>query len=299
MTPQVSSSLITGGSTLAGSLLNAATSSYWASKNLDFQKRQFDYQRQLNELQMRREDSALQRGVADARAAGLSPLSATGAVTGDLSSTSFSGVGNNAGQVDVAGAVNSALKVYATLKDDKRADETTNANVLLAGAQAANAQAEAEKNNQQAIAFEFQNGINAATRQAQVDRFDLANQMLSAQINNIWSNTNLNRQEKEYRAAQLEELQIKLESYSDYLKESLNNMKIQNQNQTIQGDILRLDRLFKNYDWSVSKMDKAIDWQSKNKSLFGMLIGDLTNMTAAFQNAFTKPQTDWFHEYGK
>lgn len=299
MTPQVASSLIAGGSSLAGSLLNAATSSYWASKNLDFQKRQFKYQQQMNELQMQREDSALQRGVSDARSAGLSPLAATGAVTGDLSSTAFSGVGNNAGQIDVAGAVNSALNAYKTLKDDKRADATTDANVLLAGAQAANAQAEAAKNNQQAIAFEFQNGINAATRQAQVDRFGLANQMISAQINNIWSNTHLNKQEKEYRATQLEELKIKLESYSDYLKESLNNMKIQNENQTIQGDILRLDRLFKNYDWSVSKMDKAIDWQSKNKSLFGILFGDLSNITAGFQNAFTKPQTGWFHEYGK
>ena len=49
-----------------------------SQQNFDLQKEQFDYQKQLNQTVMEREDSAYQRQVEDLKQAGLSPLMVSG-----------------------------------------------------------------------------------------------------------------------------------------------------------------------------------------------------------------------------
>ena len=64
-----------------------------AQENIAYQREALDYNKQLNNLQMAREDNALQRGVEDAKKAGLSALSATGA--GASAGTPVSAINNN------------------------------------------------------------------------------------------------------------------------------------------------------------------------------------------------------------
>lgn len=65
------------------------------AQNMAWQREQFDYQKALNQAQMEREDTAIQRKIADARAAGVSALGAlgaSGAAASSMSSTSAAGV---------------------------------------------------------------------------------------------------------------------------------------------------------------------------------------------------------------
>ena len=74
-----------------------------ANQNYALSKEQFEYQKQLNNLQMEREDSAFQRQVADLQKAGLSPLMVAG--NGATSNPLTSGT---APQFDMSG-INQAM----------------------------------------------------------------------------------------------------------------------------------------------------------------------------------------------
>lgn len=67
--------------------LTGQTSKEIAEKNFNLQQEQFDYQKQLNELMMEREDTAYQRAVKDAQAAGLSALSVNGGASSGYSTS--------------------------------------------------------------------------------------------------------------------------------------------------------------------------------------------------------------------
>ena len=70
-----------------------------AEKQNKFAREQFDYQKELNNLTMERQDSQYQRAYADLQKAGINPLTAVGtggAASGGTTAGSFSGGGNSA-----------------------------------------------------------------------------------------------------------------------------------------------------------------------------------------------------------
>ena len=68
----------------AAGVVDTALNYKTAQQNLAMQQQQFEYQQQLNNLQMEREDTAWQRSVADMQKAGLSPLNASASQTSGL-----------------------------------------------------------------------------------------------------------------------------------------------------------------------------------------------------------------------
>lgn len=59
---------------IAGSVISSASAKKTAAQNLQFQQEQFQYEKDLQSQIMEREDNAIQRQVADSRAAGISPI---------------------------------------------------------------------------------------------------------------------------------------------------------------------------------------------------------------------------------
>lgn len=88
-----------------------------AQQNFMLQQNQFDYQKQLNDTQMQREDTAYQRQIADLKAAGFSPLMASGGASSSPLSSA------NAPQLDVTGTnqgYSSAQNAYSSKMDAYR-----------------------------------------------------------------------------------------------------------------------------------------------------------------------------------
>lgn len=300
LNPYVAGSLALGGFGLGSSLLNAATSSYWANKNLSFQNRQFDYQKQLNALQMEREDSAFQRAVSDARAAGLSPLAvSSGAVTGDLSSTQLSGVGNNAGQIDLSSAVSNALGVYrAGLEREQQNNNNaaTSADVAFKLAQTQANNAQTAFLNKQSESVSLDNAFKTATMQSRIEEAAARADQYGLLAKEIAARTDLTNEQKRKYGVEIGLLETQSKSYADFLQASLDSARLANASQTIKNDTLRLDRLFRNADWNLYKVDKSLQYSS-NSSVFGKLFGDIQRSISGFTFALSNPDTKWFSEY--
>lgn len=95
---------------------NTAYGVYQDQRNYKFSQKQFDYQKHLNELMMQREDTAVQRRVADLEAAGLNKNLAAGsaASTGNMST-----FGGSAGSQAVKGADFDFLSRVYQLREQK------------------------------------------------------------------------------------------------------------------------------------------------------------------------------------
>lgn len=130
-----------------GGILSAVGNAVTSGLNYNLQKQQFDYQKQLNQQMMQREDTAVQRRAADLEAAGLSKTLAAG---GAASSQQLNaGSAPQIQPVDFSGMDQSAQQVMNLIK--MRSDiaktnaETTYINQQKAKSEVDQAYTEAQK----------------------------------------------------------------------------------------------------------------------------------------------------------
>lgn len=74
----IAGSLINAGANLLGNVFGIYSADKQNTRNLNFQKEVFEYQKGLNQTMMEREDSSYQRKMADMQRAGLNPVLAAG-----------------------------------------------------------------------------------------------------------------------------------------------------------------------------------------------------------------------------
>lgn len=97
-------------------LIDTAVNYNIAKKNLGFQQQQFEYNKQLNDIQMEREDTAYQRAVKDAQAAGLSALSVNSGAS-SAAGTPLGSAPQNQYHSDLSNNVNNAMNTIANLQN--------------------------------------------------------------------------------------------------------------------------------------------------------------------------------------
>lgn len=166
-----------------------------ANKNFALQNQAFQYQKELNATQMEREDSALQRQIADAQAAGLSPLSVlggSGASSTPLSSGSapqmdLSGVNGAVGQyLDIARQY-ASLHAQATqnyMNGRNQASIQHNSQVLGARTALAQMKADMHYKGQNMATQYFNAAVNAST--ARLNRDYMREQIKTKKYENKW-----------------------------------------------------------------------------------------------------------------
>lgn len=226
------------------------------SWNQNMQQSAFDYQKQLNATQMQREDTALQRQMADARAAGLSPLSvvgSSGASSSPLSSSSPSDV--NAAQYDGSGIASASgqyldlanqyaqLHMMATNQHlSRRQQAYQQERSLQQGAQLALAQmVQNMTQNQQSLALQvFNSAVNARNSFAQRDLWDASASRTRAETE--WNDLN------GWRSQSLENLAVSLlasflrgssvsSNTVDSIKSSIKDFFAGNGERTVKADV--------------------------------------------------------------
>lgn len=128
MIPLIVGGLVSAGKSIASGI--GSWKKYQEEKkryeaNMAFQREQFEYQKQMNQLQMNREDTAITRAMEDYQTNGINKLLAIGnpADTGSYSSTSMSGVEGNPQNLlgelaeQANGIMNNALKWTQEIKN--------------------------------------------------------------------------------------------------------------------------------------------------------------------------------------
>lgn len=128
----------TAAATLGSAAINTGGTFLGSLVNMDFNKEQFNYQKELQKLLMEREDNAMQRKLADYSAAGYSPLAAlegsAGGSVGAIANTAhYSDIGSiiSNGAAQTGNLLNSGMQNVLTAARDSANTRIAEANISL------------------------------------------------------------------------------------------------------------------------------------------------------------------------
>lgn len=122
---------------IGGAAINAGGTALGALVNKDFNERQFNYQRELQQLLMEREDNAMRRKVADFTAAGFSPLAALEGTANNFGSVAntahYSDIGSliSQGSQGIGSQFNQGMQNVLTAQRDASNTRIAEANISL------------------------------------------------------------------------------------------------------------------------------------------------------------------------
>nr|DAX35675.1 MAG TPA: minor capsid protein [Microviridae sp.] len=175
-------SALAGGLDIAGKLVNTVAGPVFSALNYKQQKEQFDYMKQMQQQAWLREDNAVQRRVADLKAAGLSPTLAAGSAASSSAPIQVTAPQHQGFEVpNLADAVNTAVGVKQAItqmrktvaEEQKTNAETVGVNLNNALAKVAVDNAQVKFDLQKAQIAELQKKlglIDAQTAQAKQDK---------------------------------------------------------------------------------------------------------------------------------
>lgn len=174
-----------------GNMVSSAISSglnvWQQNKNLEFQKQaykdQFEYQKELNRLQMEREDSAVQRNVADRTKAGLNPLGAGASQTTALQTATPQAPTQQVDYSQIPNQIMGALQMQENIANTKADRMLTQRQIATEAERANNTRIDTLlKKRQSAKTDAERRNINAQIRKTYKD-LDIMNYNLNKSMN--------------------------------------------------------------------------------------------------------------------